>query len=80
MCMHANSPHLCPTLCNAMDYSPPGSSVCGIPQARTLKWVVIFFSSASPDPGIEPRALMSPTLAGGFFTTSATWEALHYYT
>ena len=29
------------------------------------------------DPGIEPVSLMSRTLAGGFFTTSATWEALH---
>ena len=28
-----------------------------------------------PHPGIEPTSLMSPTLAGGFFTTSATWEA-----
>ena len=28
-----------------------------------------------PDPGIEPSLLMSPELAGGFFTTSATWEA-----
>ena len=28
-----------------------------------------------PDPGIEPMSLMSPALAGGFFTTSATWEA-----
>ena len=28
-----------------------------------------------PNPGIEPVSLMSPTLAGGFFTTSATWEA-----
>ena len=27
-----------------------------------------------PDPGIEPSSLMSPALAGGFFTTSATWE------
>ena len=27
-----------------------------------------------PDPGIEPASLMSPALAGGFFTTSATWE------
>jgi len=29
-----------------------------------------------PNPGIEPRYLMSPALAGGFFTTSITWEAL----
>ena len=28
-----------------------------------------------PDPGIEPVSLKSPALAGGFFTTSATWEA-----
>ena len=28
-----------------------------------------------PDPGIKPASLTSPTLAGGFFTTSATWEA-----
>ena len=28
-----------------------------------------------PDPGIKPTSLVSPALAGGFFTTSATWEA-----
>ena len=28
-----------------------------------------------PDPGVKPRSLMSPALAGRFFTTSATWEA-----
>ena len=28
-----------------------------------------------PDPGVEPVSLMVPALAGGFFTTSATWEA-----
>ena len=29
-----------------------------------------------PDPGIELESFMSPALAGGFFTTSATWEVL----
>ena len=29
-----------------------------------------------PNPGIEPTSLMSPSLAGGFFTASTTWEAL----
>ena len=29
-----------------------------------------------PNPGIEPISLTSPALAGGFFTTTATWEAL----
>ena len=31
-----------------------------------------------PDPGIEPMSLISPALASGFFTTTATWEAPHY--
>ena len=37
---------LCPTLCNPIDSSPPGSPVPGIFQGRTLKWVAIFFSNA----------------------------------
>ena len=35
---------LCPTLCNPVDCSPPGSSVHGILQARILEWVAISFS------------------------------------
>ena len=35
----------CPTLCDPMDCSPPGSSVHGILQARILEWVAIFFST-----------------------------------
>ena len=46
---------LCPTLCDPMDYSWPGSSVHGILQARILEWVTIPFSRGSSDPGIEPR-------------------------
>ena len=38
---------LCPILCNPMDYSPPGSSVHGILQARILEWVAIPFSRLS---------------------------------
>ena len=37
----------CPTLCDPIDGSPPGSSVPGILQARTLEWVVISFSNAA---------------------------------
>ena len=37
----------CPTLCNPMDYSPPGSSVHGILQAGVLEWVSIAFSRGS---------------------------------
>ena len=36
----------CPTLCDPIDGSPPGSPVPGILQARTLKWVAISFSNA----------------------------------
>ena len=36
----------CPTMCDPMDSSPPGSPVPGIPQARTLEWVTISFSNA----------------------------------
>ena len=44
----------CPTLCNPMDCSPPGSSLHGIPQTRILEWVAIHFSRGSSGPGIEP--------------------------
>ena len=36
----------CPTLSDLMDYGPPGSSIPGILQARTLEWVAISFSNA----------------------------------
>ena len=36
----------CPTLCNPIDGSPPGSAVPGVLQARTLEWVATSFSSA----------------------------------
>ena len=40
-------PQVCPTLCNPVDCSPPGSSVHGIFQARILEWVAIAFSKGS---------------------------------
>ena len=42
----AKSLQSCPTLCDPIDGSPPGSAVPGILQARTLEWVAISFSSA----------------------------------
>ena len=56
---------LCPTLCDPMDCSLPGSSVQGISQARILE---LPFPSLGdlPDSGIK---LASPALVGGFFTT-----------
>ena len=42
----AKSLQTCPTLCDPIDGSPPGTSVPGILQARTLEWVVSSFSNA----------------------------------
>jgi len=42
----AKSLQSCPTLCDPIDSSPPGSAIPGILQARTLEWVAISFSIA----------------------------------
>ena len=42
----AKSLQFCPTLCDPIDSSPPGSPIPGILQARTLEWVAISFSNA----------------------------------
>ena len=44
---------LCPTLCDPMDCSPPGSSVNGILQARILEWTAMPFSIWAPVPGLN---------------------------
>ena len=45
--MYVSVTQLCPTLCNAVDCSPPGPSVHEILQARMLEWVAISFSRGS---------------------------------
>ena len=47
--------NLCPTLCDPMDCSPPGSSVHGILQAKTLDGLPFLSPGDLSDPGIEPR-------------------------
>ena len=61
--------------CDPMDCSLPGSSDQGILQVRILEGVAIFFFRDLPYPGIKLTSLISPVLAGRFFTTSTTWEA-----
>ena len=71
----AKSLQSCPTLCDPIDGSPPGSPVPGVLQARTLEWVAISFSNASKwkvkvkslsraDPqrphGLQPTRLLHP--------------------
>ena len=63
---------LCPTLCDPMDCSPPGSSVHGIFQARVLEWIAISFARGSSWP--RDRTRVSCT-AGRCFTVWATRES-----
>ena len=62
-------------LFDAMDCSLPGSFVHGISQARILELFAVPSSRGSSSPRDRIMYLMSPSLAGRFFTTSATWEA-----
>ena len=61
----AKSLQSCPTLCDPIDGSPPGSSVHGILQARIREWVAVPFSKGSSQP--RDRSQVS-CIAGGFFT------------
>ena len=71
--MRAKSLLSCPNLCDPTDCGLPGSSVHGILQARIVEWVP---PGDLPIPGIRPVSLKSHALVGGFFTTSAPWDAL----
>ena len=62
----------CPTLCDPMHYSPPGSSVHGILKERTLKWVAIPFSRGSSQFRNWTQVFF---FAGRFFTIWAVREA-----
>ena len=59
----------CPTLCDPMDCSPPGSSIRGILQARILEWVAILFSRGSSPPRDGTHVSGVSCMAGRFFTT-----------
>ena len=75
VCVSVLNHFSCVSLCNPMDCSPPGSSVHGTLQARILEWPAVPSSRESSQPGVKPMSLTSLALAGGFFTSSATWEA-----
>ena len=63
--MYAKLLQSCLILCDPMGYSPPGSSVCGDSPAKNTGEGC---QALLPNPGIKPTSLMSPALAGGFFT------------
>ena len=66
MLIRVFSAQLGPSLCDSMDYGLPGSSVCGISQARVLDWVPCPPPGDPSEPGIEPASLGSPALADRF--------------
>ena len=71
----AKSLQFCLILCNPMHSSPPGSSVMGVSRQECWSGLPCPPPGDLPDPGVEPTSLPSPTLAGGFFTSSATGES-----
>ena len=69
----------CPTLCEPMDYSPPGSSVHGILQARILEWAAMPSSRGSSQPrdwtGVSYVSCIGRQgLFVCLFLTTSTWE------
>ena len=77
---------LCMLSCSVVSdsFAPPWTVAHQAPLSmeftRQEYWSGLSFSTPGnlPDPGTEPMSLMSPTLAGGFFTTSATWGPFQY--
>ena len=66
------------TFCDPVDYRLPGSSVHGILYSPREYWSGLPCPPPGdlPKAGNKPMSLVSPTLKGGFFITSTTWEAL----
>ena len=73
-CLVAQS---CPTLCDPMDCSPPGSSVRETSQGRTLERITISSSRGSSKPRDRPLELTSPAWHLDYW---ATWEPTYHYT
>ena len=77
MCVCAH-PSVVSNSLQPMGYSPPGSSVHGISQARILEWVAIPYPGDLPDPGIEPTSLEFPALADEFLIAAPAGKPLNY--
>ena len=70
VCMSAKSFQSCLTLCNPMDCCPRGSSA-----GKNTEVEYLLLQGICLTQGLNPSLWHLPALAGGFFTTSATWEA-----
>ena len=65
----------CPALCDSMDYSPSGSSVHGIFQARILEWIAFSFSRGCSQPRDWIRVSCISCISRRILYYWATWEA-----
>ena len=73
-CVFVSVTQSCPTLCDPMDGSLPGSSVRGILEARILEWVAIPFNRGSSQAGREPR---SPALQADSLLSEPPGKPFH---
>ena len=76
--MHAKSLQSCLTLCDPVDYSPPGFSVPGILQARILEWVAMPASRGSSWPRDRTCVSCDLCIAGRSFTTEPPGKPIHH--
>ena len=76
--MHAKSLQLCPTICNLMDCSPPGSSVHGSLQTRILEWVAMSSSRGSSPPRDQTRTSSVSCIGTRVLYHEAEDLQLHY--
>ena len=74
MCIQAS-----PTLWDAIDWSPSGSSIHGILQARTLEWVAMPSSRGSSRSRDQTHISHGSCIAGGFFTPEPLGKSFDYY-
>ena len=75
--IYTKSLQLCPTFCDPIYYGAVRSPLpMGFSRQEYWSGLPCPPPMYLPDPGIEPTSIRSPALAGGFFTTSTTWEAL----
>ena len=77
-CLHAESLHLCPTLCDPKDCSLPRSLSMAFLRHECCSGLLCPPPGDLPNPGTNPASFMPLAFAGSFFTTSATWEAPLY--
>ena len=76
VCVYVLVAQLCPTLCDPMDYGPPGSSVQGLLQERILEWVAMPSSRGSSRPRDQTR---SPGLQVGSLLSEPPGKPIYVY-